>query len=1422
MWDRVDPFPTIYGRNGRALRKYIALVVILAMALPGLLAIMPAAQGLPDRPDLGRDLLTGEVGAGARFAGPSELHLVAGSFDPLLDKIALPTDLVTVRWDGLFLVQFIGPTLPSWTGWLEDNGCRVVSYIPDNAFIVKMTRDARRDVVDQPFVRWVGPFHPGFRVLPETWDSPDPVMGLAVLAMEDPIGLSKDISRLGGYLDAVGDHTNLVQALVPRTGLMALAHHPDVEWIEPWLMPELHNDNSARLIGGRQIIDGEWNLTQTMRLWSWNDVTEEFEGITGKGYVVSAADTGLDANHGNFPGKLPSINYVGGDVNRDTYGHGTHVLGTIAGVGLPYPTDTVAAQRKYIGVAPEAQVFSQDIFDGFSFYRNFDVIGRDVSQRNGVVNSNSWGEMRGGRYTTSEVAYDTMVRDADGTKPGAQPLVFCFSAGNSGGGGDRTMASPASAKNIITVGATGNDKNGVSSSSMAGFSSRGPTADGRTKPDVVASGAHVVSSAARRPTTMPFSPPADGGDSWTSASGTSMSCPATAGAVAEVYAFSNTMWDHNPSPAMVKALLINGADKLNSDPIYPGTRQGWGRVNLTKLIETPFYRTFYYDQDEPLQVGGKDAKRYIYQVGEGLRTVKFSLVWTDYVGSPSASKALVSDLDLVVTDPDGNVFIANNFNAQGHSLPGDDLSNDTINNVEKIVVPQAKAGFWSATVYARDTPNGAQNYALIAQGDLQDKWRDLVAENVTLNKEEVDEGEGIVFSGDIVAMGNLPFTPFHYEVYIHDLDSGEKVVFEENDDTRLTPWQSIHFSHRWVAVRGDWEFVVDVDTLGVNDEFVKDNNRNVMGRFVKGYGMLSDLLPQSVVVWPGLESHLEVNVLNTGNVPDTYTLSTEGIPVGWSVSLDKPDITLGVEKTGTITMRVTPPAAAKAGDRFTLNVRVTSEGNSTYASALASDSAVGQVHGLDSELSKQGSSVLPGNSVEHIINVTNTGNGEDSYSLDVFNLPDGWEAEFSEEDVTLEDNVTKVVTLELGSPDEALSGTIAELDITVTSSTGQSQTLKARTQVRKTTAMDATMWAEDTVMPGQRIVYSIDISNLGNGNDNFFYDDQVPKGWHSTIPIPEVLGLEAFESWNVTGELFCPPNARSGEYTFTVQIYTREYLKELTATIYVEQVFEASHVLLGSGSAIYPGDSTSYSLGVTSLCNLPTDFTIELTGAPLDWTLTYDPDTVLLDPYREQQFDVQVTSPKSTPSGFYDLQLTLSYGPIVDTYNMTLYVMDTGTDGGGGGGSGDDASFLSNDIMVLIIVVVLAVIVIAILLVRGGGDTQLAFEGPGSTPDRPLPPPPPPGQAQAQATRRPLPPPPPPPKPPETVEELLSGTPVMERVSDEYDRYSADAQYATGATIAEQGEPFFVGDCPKCGGKVMEYPSGSLMCSNCGSQFTDD
>jgi len=1400
------------------LKRTLTMVVIIAMALPGLMAIMPATQGLPSLPDVGRNLLTGEEGVGAALSGPTELHLVVADFDPLVETVTLSPALRTTKWDGLFLIQFIGPTMPHWVDRVEALGCDLVSYIPDYGYIAVMSKDARRTVVNLPYVRWVGPYHAGYRVSPDLWLNSEPVLGLAVVAIGDTTGLAQAIVDRGGAVDSVG--TKVVQGLLPRTSLLSLAKYSGIEWVEAWLEPELHNDNSARLIGARQLVDGPYQ-DNLMRLWSWNDALGTYEGITGEGYIVSAADTGLDDDHPNLAGHLPSINYVGGNPNIDTYGHGTHVLGTAAGFGVPYPTDAALGNGIYIGVAPEANVFSQDIFDGAQFFRNFDVIGKDASQRGAVVNSNSWGEYRGGQYTANELAYDTMVRDADPSTPGDQAISFTFSSGNSGGSGDRSVGSPASGKNIITVGATGNDKRGVSGQNVAGFSSRGPTADGRIKPDVVASGQNVVSSAAW-PHSMPFDPPSDGGTSWTFASGTSMSCPAVAGAVALVHDYSQEIYLHpNPSPALVKALLINGADKLTSDSSYPGTRAGWGRVNLTKLVETPNYRTFIYDQETPLRVGGKESQRYIFAMEPGERTFRFSLVWTDYPGSTAASKALVSDLDLVITDPDGNVFRGNNFDSRGYSEAGQDTNNDTVNNVEKVVIPTAKEGFYSVQVFARNTPNGPQDFALVGQGDLRDKWRDLVAENVTLNKEELDEGEPIIFAGDIVAMGNLLFSPFHYEIYLLDKETGLKTIFEEDTVTNMGAWESIHFSHRWFSVRGDWEFIVNVDTANTNNEFSKVNNRVGLGRFVKGYGLLAELLPSDVIVWPGMEAHLEVNVLNTGNVIDTFTLSTEGIPVGWTVELDLVDITLGREKTGTIILRVMPPPAAKAGELSLMDVRIASVGNSTYKSDLTSLTTVGQVHGLRSDLADEGTSVLPGKKVVHVINVTNTGNGDDTYHFDVFGTPSGWSATFIEESVTIEDNVTKLVTLELESPDRAIHGTIAELGITITYNTDQSNTLSARTQVRHTTGMTAALWAEDSVMPGERIKFFVEIDNQGNGNDEFFYSEVLPKGWTTTFPLKEVdLSLEAFESYNGTGEIKCPPNARAGIYPFTIQIFTREFIEELTVYVQVEEVYEASIIPLSGVSAIYPGNESFMSLGITSLCNLPTEFTTEVVGAPTDWTITYDPRSATVDTLRARDFNITIGPSPTTLSKMYYLTIEVTFGPITEFQNITLYVMELPKDVDTGPTGGEGLMTSSSGIIILVVIIVLVMVIIVARMRGGESDAvEVWVEDPEETEprSRPLPPPPPPRET---APRRPL-PPPPPPKRPETVDELLAGTPVMERVSDTYDRYSSDVDYASGTTLATQGEPSYAGDCPKCGGKVLEYPSGSLMCNTCGAQYTD-
>jgi hypothetical protein len=291
-------------------------------------------------------------------------------------------------------------------------------------------------------------------------------------------------------------------------------------------------------------------------------------------------------------------------------------------------------------------------------------------------------------------------------------------------------------------------------------------------------------------------------------------------------------------------------------------------------------------------------------------------------------------------------------------------------------------------------------------------------------------------------------------------------------------------------------------------------------------------------------------------------------------------------------------------------------------------------------------------------------------------------------------------------------------------------------------------------------------------------------------------------------------------YQFTIQVSTGEFLRELTVDVEVEEVYGISKVLLCGASAIYPGNETVYCLEVTSLSNLPTDFSFRVEGAPTDWTIQVEPVSTVIDPYHARDFTAAIMPPKTTPNGFYQLQLILEYGPgAISHENITIYVLaEVEPDV-----PDDDTSWLSTYLYYLIGAVVLLIIIIlvAALLVRSrqGGPKELPFEEGAVKRRRPLPPPPPPDAPPRR--ERPL-PPPPPPRTPDTVEELLADTPVMERVSSEYDRYSADSQYATGETLAVQADPYYVGDCPSCGGKVMEHATGMLMCADCGAQYTEE
>jgi len=206
---------------------------------------------------------------------------------------------------------------------------------------------------------------------------------------------------------------------------------------------------------------------------------------------------------------------------------------------------------------------------------------------------------------------------------------------------------------------------------MAAFSSRGPTLDGRYKPDLVAPGTNIISVRSSEISGYGWGS-IEGNDQYMYMGGTSMSTPLVAGTAALLREYLTVIKGFTiPSAALLKAALLNSAEdifpgkygtglfqEIPHSPV-PNNVQGWGRVNLSNSVypEGTFEINYY---DEQAGLNTSEYHEYSVTVYDNMRPLKINLVWTDYPGLPSAQGGLVNDLDLQITTPAQDVLYPDN------------------------------------------------------------------------------------------------------------------------------------------------------------------------------------------------------------------------------------------------------------------------------------------------------------------------------------------------------------------------------------------------------------------------------------------------------------------------------------------------------------------------------------------------------------------------------------------------------------------------------------------------------------------------------------------------------------------------------------------------------------------------------------------
>ena len=682
------------------------------------------------------------------------LLLRAGPFDTLVGEPLSANSLgeADAASEQLYIVQFVGPVKKQWVNELK-SAAEIVSYIPNNAYLVRANGDGlasiNRLVAEGAFVQWAGAFKPSYKIAPEISLGSDEEIAVTVqLASADAARDVQDLvarssASVIGTPTSILNYTNVRLKVQPRM-LADVARMSNVLWIEQWTEPVLHDEKQGLILAGK-LTGSEPKSSYLAWLQS--------KGINSTpDFIVDVADTGIDQGlldpqilHKDFlnsagAARVMYARYVGAFdqeiVPQDPPGHGTINASIVGG----YNVDTVSpfvdsdGYRYGLGTHPYVklgvtQIFAPD-YTNPSFVSMVDMMYRDGAR----ISNNSWGSYNN-TYTTDCQIYDSLVRDAQSTVQGNQEMTIVFSSGNKGPGGHLT--SPGNAKNVIMVGASENLRPGIDGcqidssgaddvTSLISFSSGGPTADGRTRPDIVAPGTHIQGARSQSrsynaggvcgPGNYPL-----GQSLYTWSSGTSHAAPAVSGGAAIVRQLFQQSVGHPPSPAMVKAYLTNSASYMSgfmAGDSLPGPNQGWGLMSLGRALDG--VPRILVDQDHVLANSGQSFTVQ-GRVADPSKPLRVTLAWTDAPGNPLAS-AVVNDLDLQV-DVGGKTYLGNHFSG-AVSVEGG--SADRLNNVEGVWAPQGVSGNFTIRIVASNIAGDG----VPGNADLTDQDFALVVYNV--------------------------------------------------------------------------------------------------------------------------------------------------------------------------------------------------------------------------------------------------------------------------------------------------------------------------------------------------------------------------------------------------------------------------------------------------------------------------------------------------------------------------------------------------------------------------------------------------------------------------------------------------------------------------------------------------------------------
>lgn len=568
---------------------------------------------------------------------------------------------------------------------MEANGIRLLSYLPENAFVASFPMDIDPIKFSQINARSIVPLDIKYKIEPSLYDKVYPYwalkdgnkIDLTVMYQKDilPETMRTELVRGGIEVISSYDFSQMMNVRISIDNIEKFSASPFILWVEA-IEPPAEAENLEGATGMRS-----------------NFLLTAFPGgkkYDGTGVNVALGDEGTVGPHIDYTGRVDQSS-----ANGSIGDHGDHCVGAVAGAGNLDPVMR--------GMAPGANMWVYTTYDNSvsSWAAVNDVVNSYGNNRKIRVTSTSYGDSKttcNNGYTAQAVTSDQHIRQ--------MPLLMHFyTSGNmgtsgcssNGYGGKTTLIGWANltggrkqGKNTFTIGSVSN------SDAISSFSSRGPTDDGRIKPDVMSMGESVWSTSEN--------------NTYSKKTGTSHACPSAAGFYAQFYhAAMDLNGGQEQESALLKAVVMNAADDVGN--AGPDFKSGFGRINGRRALEILEGKTYTTST-----VAQGASNTHNITIPSGTKQVKVMVYWTDYEGTALASKVLVNDLDMMVKDPAAKSYSPWILDTVSKSTNLDKVATrgaDHINNVEQVTIDDPAAGLYTVTITGNKVPQGPQKYYLV-------------------------------------------------------------------------------------------------------------------------------------------------------------------------------------------------------------------------------------------------------------------------------------------------------------------------------------------------------------------------------------------------------------------------------------------------------------------------------------------------------------------------------------------------------------------------------------------------------------------------------------------------------------------------------------------------------------------------------------